>query len=76
MLFRSMSDVFALLNPVSGDNVGHVAHVAGYIGIVGIVFLLKTENRKKMLIGLLINTLIIVLTLIAYNLRLLNMLGI
>jgi membrane associated rhomboid family serine protease len=67
-----LSDITAVLNPVPGDNVGHLAHLGGYIAITVIVFLLGRKDRKNMMKGLVINLLLLALAVTLYNLGLLN----
>lgn len=63
-----MSDVLAILNPVPGDNVGHLAHLGGYATIMVLVFFLSHQSKRKMALGFLLNVLIVILTFILYSL--------
>ena len=49
------SDVLGILNPVPGDNVGHIAHVAGFFSVTLIAFFLSKEDKNKLQKGLLLN---------------------
>jgi len=49
------NDVSGLIAPVAGDNVGHIAHLAGFFATMILAFFMSSEEKQKMLKGLLIN---------------------
>ncbi|MBU0461913.1 MAG: rhomboid family intramembrane serine protease [Nanoarchaeota archaeon] len=49
------SDIAGMINPNPADNVGHIAHLAGFFAIMITALFLESEDRKRLLKGLIIN---------------------
>ena len=53
-----ISDITGVLVP-KNDNIGHFAHLGGYIAVSFLAFLFDQRERKKLLLGLIINILFV-----------------
>ncbi|RMF05776.1 rhomboid family intramembrane serine protease [Candidatus Woesearchaeota archaeon] len=65
-------DVLAVLNPLPGDNIGHIAHLAGYTATFLLVFFVA-QDKRKLFKGLIVNVAIVLLALAAFQLKLVSL---
>ena len=53
-----ISDITGVLVP-KNDNIGHFAHLGGYIAVSFLTFFFDSRERKKLLLGLIVNILFV-----------------
>ena len=65
--FGILNDIIGLLYSDPNSNINHLAHISGYASLLILLFFLNYKNKKKVLIGLVLNILILIITYLLLN---------